>query len=58
MENIGQYEGKFKNSVFHGQGSFIFSKQGDIYNGIWKNGQIHGEGKHTFANKEVYEGNF
>jgi hypothetical protein len=58
IENLGQYEGIFKNSFFHGEGNFVFSNIGDVYNGGWKNGQIHGEGKYTFANKELYDGSF
>ena len=58
IENVGQYEGKFKNSAFHGQGNLVFSQVGDIYSGNWKNGQIHGPGKYTYSNKEEYEGGF
>ena len=51
------YVGEFKEDVFHGQGTYIWS-DGNKYVGEWKNGKHHGQGTHTFPDGVKLVGEF
>jgi hypothetical protein len=46
-----KYVGEFKDSKFHGQGTYTFA-QGHGYTGEWRDGKPHGKGIETYANGE------
>lgn len=53
-ENGITYSGDWKNGVFHGVGSKMYSRGGG-YTGNWVNGRREGDGVHLFAGKFGYD---
>jgi len=57
----GKYEGEFKDSKEHGQGTYTFGKgkwEGDKYVGEFKDGKQHGKGTLTSRFGKEYIGEF
>ena len=52
---VGKYVGEWKNSEFHGQGTYTWLT-GDKYVGGFKNGLMSGEGTYTHASGDKYVG--
>ena len=55
----GKYEGEFKDSKEHGQGTYTFGKgkwEGDKYVGEFKDGMYHGQGTYTWSDGRKYVG--
>ena len=51
----GSYQGKCKKGLAHGQGR---AEGLDSYEGHFTRGLPHGSGKYTWANGEIYEGDW
>ena len=55
----GKYEGEFKDSKEHGQGTYTFGKgkwEGDKYVGEFKDGMYRGQGTYTWSDGRKYVG--
>jgi hypothetical protein len=55
--DYSQYEGDFKNNLFHGRG-IITELNGASYDGTWENGMKNGQGMQIYFNGDVYKGEF
>ena len=53
--NGDYYEGCWKNSMRHGQGTCKYAN-GDVYVGLWEEDKRNGQGVCTYANGDVYDG--
>mgnify|MGYP006224946407 FL=1 len=47
------YEGEYKDGVYHGQGTMIYSNR-DKYVGEWKDGKENGQGTYTYSDGDTY----
>jgi hypothetical protein len=56
-DNFVSYEGSFKRSRFHGQGTYT-KVRGDKYVGEWDNNKMHGHGTYYWENGDKYVGQF
>ena len=57
-KTIGNYDGEFVDSKFHGKGYLIMPNQ-DEYQGQWVNGKMDDpNGKYSWADGSSYEGEF
>lgn len=52
---LGSYDGQWKEDQPHGQGRLVF-ENGDYYEGTFANGEYQGQGKFVFANGITYLG--
>ena len=52
-ETADIYEGEYKDGVYHGQGTMIYSNR-DKYVGEWKDGNEHGQGTYTYSDGDTY----
>ena len=56
-DNGSSYTGDFSEGLFHGKGKFIWTGDNkERYCGEYKYGKKEGKGKYTFANGDVYDG--
>lgn len=56
MNDVGRYEGQFKNGQKHGYGKFTWA-DGSYYEGQYRNDEKHGEGRlFDKKNKLIGEG--
>ena len=53
----GQYNGNWKEGVFHGKGTYLYSN-GDKYMGLWKNNLEDGKGVFINSLGDKYDGSF
>jgi len=51
---VDEYEGEFRNGLFHGLGTYIYA-DGDKYIGEFQNGSFHGKGIFTYLDFETGE---
>jgi hypothetical protein len=57
LENGDKYEGYWENDLMHGEGLYIWKKNG-WYRGMFNRGEITGKGVRHYNDDSVYEGNF
>lgn len=55
MVNSSVYEGKFKNSQYHGPGKITFST-GKVITGNFKNGELPEQGLIEYSNGDIFNG--
>ena len=53
-----KYQGQWNPATnkFEGQGIFVWSNDGSIYEGYYRNGMRNGRGRYIYYNGDVYEG--
>ena len=56
-DNLGTYEGEFRDGKHHGQGTLTWT-DGSSYIGQWKEGKHHGQGTITFSGGSKWVGEF
>ena len=52
------YTGYFRQNVYHGQGTFVWTDNKQVYEGNWVQGKMFGKGKLTSQNGDIYIGEF
>jgi MORN repeat. len=48
LNNVGSYEGEYRDGKYHGQGIYSYP-DGSMYEGKWKDGEKHGQGILNFT---------
>lgn len=57
VNDIGKYNGLFRNGIYHGYG-IINYKSGEVYSGLWCNGKRNISGKIKYQNGNYYSGSW
>jgi hypothetical protein len=57
LENVGKYDGEFKENSRHGIGSYTFA-DGSVYEGDWRDNVPCGKGIFRWQDGSVYDGHW
>lgn len=53
-----EYEGQFKDGIFHGKGQYIDGKTGITFRGLFKDGLKEGKGLELYENGNKFDGSW